>query len=137
MVKGQTSSPQSKSTEISSLSQRLKVRKGSWSKVKAKFQPVKTLTAVADLPTALYTYVIPPCLIRYTHWYQCVKVVHMSYILLAFLEPVLSVIYIYIYIYIYAPTFLWSEPVWKWYIYITILMFSSECSIREVKWLLY
>jgi len=60
MVKGQSLQPTIekywnfvvKSTEISSLSQRLKVEKGSWSKVKAKFQPVKTLTAVADLPTA-------------------------------------------------------------------------------------
>jgi len=44
------SSPQLKSTEISSLSQRLKGRKGLL--VKVKFQPVKTLTAVADLLTA-------------------------------------------------------------------------------------
>jgi len=48
MVKGQNLQPKIESTEILLLSQWLKV-KGSWSKIKEKFQLVKTLTTIADL----------------------------------------------------------------------------------------
>jgi len=66
MVKGQSLQPTIEKYWNFVVKPTVKVEKGSWSKVKAKFQPVKTLTTVADLPTAL-TYMTPPWCIPTEH----------------------------------------------------------------------
>jgi len=58
MVKGKSFQPTIE-TQVLLLSQQSKVENGFWLKAKVKFWQVKTLTVVADLPTA-HTYVTHP-----------------------------------------------------------------------------
>ena len=60
--------PQSMSIEKPLLSQRTRFERDSYSKVKARFWRVKTLTAVADLPT-VSAYMSPPCNSSYPCFY--------------------------------------------------------------------